>query len=89
MQKEVETGREESWEVDGIKQNQAKRIIQIRGTDGKCYSKGSREITLCQSQHQIKLENLGGNHGKTKSNRIEWGEGREALDSWGLWQAAQ
>lgn len=27
MQKEVERGREESWVVDGIKQNQAKRII--------------------------------------------------------------
>lgn len=39
----------------------------------------------CQSQRQIKLENLGGNHGKVKSNRKR-GQG-EALDSWGLRQS--
>lgn len=54
-----------------------------------CYSEESRKIILCQSQHQIKSENLGGNHGKIKSNGTERGrEEVQAPDSWGRGQRA-
>ena len=47
------------------------------GTDG--YPEGSKKIILCQSQHQSKLENFGGNHGKIKSNGIDRGGGTTQL----------